>query len=111
VLLVRVVVEEETLFKRLTGRRACAKCGEIYNLYFRPPKVEGLCDLDGAPLTQRSDDNPEAVSRRFEEYRQATAPLIDYYRNSGRLVEIDGELPVEEVFDKLRAVIEDANGQ
>jgi adenylate kinase len=111
VLLVRVVVEEETLFKRLTGRRACARCGEIYNLYFRPPKVEGLCDLDGAPLTQRSDDNPEAVSRRFEEYRQATAPLIDYYRHSGRLAEIDGELPVEEVFDKLRAVVEDADGQ
>jgi adenylate kinase len=111
VLLVRVVVEEEILFKRLTGRRACARCGEIYNLYFRPPKVEGLCDLDGAPLTQRSDDNPEAVSRRFEEYRQATAPLIDYYRHSGRLAEIDGELPVEEVFDKLRAVVEDADGQ
>ncbi len=106
VYLARVIVSEEVLFKRLTGRRACPKCGEIYNVYLRPPKAEGVCDLDGAPLTQRSDDNPESVSRRFEEYRQSTAPLIDYYRQSGRLIEVDGELPVEEVFEKLLAVID-----
>jgi adenylate kinase len=110
VYLVRVIVSEEVLFKRLTGRRTCSKCGEIYNVYLRPPKAEGVCDLDGAPLTQRSDDNPESVSRRFEEYRQSTAPLIDYYRQSGRLIEVDGELPVEEVFEKLRAVIDGSNG-
>ncbi|MCG3160380.1 MAG: adenylate kinase [Acidobacteria bacterium] len=104
--LARVVVSEDALFKRLTGRRTCAKCGEIYNIYFRSPKVEGVCDLDGAPLAQRSDDNPESVSRRFEEYRRSTAPLIDYYRQSGRLIELDGELPVMEVFEKLCAVIE-----
>jgi adenylate kinase len=106
--LVRVIVAEEVLFKRLTGRRTCSKCGEIYNIYLRPPKVDGVCDLDGAQLTQRSDDNPESVSRRFEEYRQSTAPLIDYYRQSGRLIEVDGDLPVMEVFEKLRAVIDGA---
>jgi len=104
--LARIVVSEEALFKRLTGRRACTKCGEIYNIYFRPPKVEGVCDLDGAPLTQRSDDTPEAVSRRFEEYRRSTAPLIDYYQRSGRLIELNGERPVCEVFDQLCAVID-----
>ena len=104
--LARVIVSEESLFKRLTGRRTCAKCGEIYNIYFRPPRVEGVCDLDGAPLSQRSDDNPESVSRRFEEYRRSTAPLIDYYRQSGRLIELDGELPVKEVFEQLCAVID-----
>jgi len=104
--LARIVVSEEALFKRLTGRRACTKCGEIYNIYFRPPKVEGVCDLDGAPLTQRSDDTPEAVSRRFEEYRRSTAPLIDYYQQSGRLIELNGERPVCEVFDQLCAVID-----
>jgi adenylate kinase len=57
--LARIVVPEEVLFKRLTGRRACPVCGEIYNIYFRPPKVDGICDLDGAALTQRSDDYPE----------------------------------------------------
>jgi adenylate kinase len=107
--LARIVVPEEVLFKRLTGRRACPVCGEIYNIYFRPPKVDGICDLDGAALTQRSDDNPESVSKRFEEYQRSTAPLIDYYRQSGRLIEIDGELPVNEVFDKLLAAVEDAN--
>jgi adenylate kinase len=107
--LARVVVSEDVLFKRLTGRRACPVCGEIYNIYFRPPKVDGICDLDGAALTQRSDDNPESVSKRFEEYQRSTAPLIDYYRQSGRLIEIDGELPVNEVFDKLLAAVEEAN--
>lgn len=105
----RIVVSEEALSKRLTGRRACSKCGEIYNIYFRPPKVEGVCDLDGAPLTQRSDDHPAPVSRRLEEYKRSTAPLIDYYRQSGRLIEIDGEMPVNEVFEKLVATIDAPN--
>jgi adenylate kinase len=107
--LARIVVSEDVLFKRMTGRRACPICGEIYNIYFRPPKVDEICDLDGAALTQRSDDNPESVSKRFEEYKQSTAPLIDYYRQSGRLIEINGELPVTEVFNKLLAAVEDAN--
>ena len=101
----RIVVSEEVLSKRLTGRRQCPNCGEIYNIYFRPPKVDCVCDLDGAPLTQRSDDHPEAVGRRLEEYKRSTAPLIDYYRQSGRLIEINGELPVNEVFEKLLAAI------
>jgi adenylate kinase len=109
VLLARIDVSEDVLFKRMTGRRACPVCGEIYNIYFRPPKVDGICDLDGAALTQRSDDNPESVSRRLEEYKQSTAPLIDYYRQSGRLIEMDGEAPVNEVFDKLLAAIEGLN--
>lgn len=108
VLLVRSMVHEEVLFKRLTGRRTCPKCGEIYNIYSRPPKVEGICDLDGESLKQRSDDNPDSVLRRFEEYKTATAPLIEYYRNSGRLIEIDGEGKVEEIFDKLCSLIEGA---
>ncbi|MBL8188710.1 MAG: adenylate kinase [Acidobacteria bacterium] len=106
VLLVRAMVHEEVLFKRLTGRSTCPKCGEIYNVYFRPSKVEGVCDLDGETLKQRSDDNPEAVQRRFSEYRTATAPLIEYYRSNGRLIEIDGEGKVEEIFEKLCSLIE-----
>src|SRR5262245_14920744 len=72
ILLVHVVVDGDLLFKRMTGRRVCTKCGEIYNIYSRPPKREGYCDFDGAPLIQRSDDLPETVSRRFEAYRVAT---------------------------------------
>ncbi len=106
VLLVRAMVHQEVLFKRLTGRYTCPKCGEIYNVYFRPSKVEGICDQDGEPLKQRSDDNPESVLRRFEEYKTATAPLIEYYGQSGRLIEIDGEGKVEEIFEKLCSLIE-----
>ncbi|MCI0660756.1 MAG: nucleoside monophosphate kinase, partial [Acidobacteria bacterium] len=79
ILLVHVIVDEELLFKRLTGRRVCTKCGEIYNIYFRSPKRDGFCDLDGAPLIQRSDDTSETVNRRLEAYKISTAPLIDYY--------------------------------
>jgi adenylate kinase len=105
ILLVRVAVQEDLLFKRMTGRWVCSKCGEIYNIYSRPPKREGYCDLDGAPLLQRSDDSPETVSRRFEAYREATAPLIEYYRQSGRLIEIDGDRPVEEIFKQLSNIV------
>lgn len=106
VFLVRAKVHQDVLFKRLTGRSTCPKCGEIYNVYFRPSKVEGVCDLDGTELKYRSDDNPESVLKRFDEYKTATAPLIEYYRESGRLIEIDGEGQVEEIFEKLRSVIE-----
>jgi adenylate kinase len=108
-ILVRIIVSEEELVRRLTSRRVCANCGKSYNLLSHPPKIEGVCDLDGAPLTQRSDDNLESVSKRFEEYRESTAPLIDYYRQSGRLIELNGELPESEVFEKLRAAIDGAN--
>ncbi|MBO0721939.1 MAG: adenylate kinase [Blastocatellia bacterium] len=105
ILLVHVMVREDVLFQRMTGRRVCTKCGEIYNIYSRPPKRDGYCDIDGAPLRQRSDDLPETVSRRFEAYRIATAPLIEYYRQGGRLIEIDGDRPVEAVFEELSAII------
>jgi adenylate kinase len=110
VLLIRVVVNEDVLFKRLTGRWTCTQCGEIYNIYFHPPKRAGICDLDGAPLKQRDDDTPEAVNRRFEEY-WATATMIDFYKQSGRLIEVDGERPVKEVFKQVAALVQQFNGQ
>jgi adenylate kinase len=111
VVLVRVVVSDEALMKRLTGRRNCRCCGEIYNIYFRPPRQEGVCDLDGSPLAQRSDDNAGAVGTRLASYEESTAPLIDFYRASGRLVEIDGELPVEKVFQKVITIIDESRGR
>lgn len=108
-ILVRIIVSDDELVRRLTSRRICDSCGKSYNLLSSPPKIEGVCDLDGARLTQRSDDNLESVSKRFEEYRQLTAPLIDYYRRSGRLIELNGELPEIEVFEKLSAAIDRAD--
>jgi adenylate kinase len=101
--LFKVVVPREALMKRLTGRRTCTQCGEIYNIYLRPPQREGVCDLDGAPLGRRADDNPETVSERLESYDRLTGPLIDYYRQHGRLVEINGDRSVEEIFSELYA--------
>ncbi len=106
VFLIRVDVEDEILLKRVTGRLTCSHCGEIYNLYFRPPKVEGICDLDGAPLLRRGDDTPTAVSLRLSAYREKTRPVITYYRETGRLIEVDGTLPVQEVFEKICRSIE-----
>lgn len=101
IIFVRVVVNKDSLLRRLTGRRTCARCGEIYNIFFRPPRQEGICDLDGSPLVQRSDDTAETVIRRLEAYKASTAPLVDYYNQDGRLVEVPGDLPVNEVFEKL----------
>jgi adenylate kinase len=101
ILLVRVTVHKDTLIKRLTGRRLCPQCGEIYNVYFKPPQREGFCDLDGAPLTQRSDDNEDKVGTRLQAYIESTTPLFDYYGQTGRLLVIDGERPVEEIFQEL----------
>jgi len=101
VFLIRVDVDDEILLKRVTGRMTCSRCGEIYNLYFRPPKGEGLCDLDGAPLVRRGDDTPTAVAQRLAAYREKTKPVISFYRESGRLIEVDGTLPVQEVFEKI----------
>jgi adenylate kinase len=103
--LIKIIVPRELLMQRLTGRRTCSKCGEIYNIFFRPPRVEGVCDFDGAPLIQRADDQAETVLSRLADYERWTQPLIDYYRTSDRLTEIDGTLPVAEVFEALLSAI------
>jgi adenylate kinase len=87
--------------RRLTGRRTCSKCGEIYNVNFSPPAVDGVCDRDGGALVIRSDDNEEAVSRRLDEYEGRTAPLVEFYRQRGQLVEVDGNQSVDGVATAL----------
>jgi adenylate kinase len=101
ILLVRVTVHQEVLMKRLTGRRLCQTCGEIYNIHFKPSKTAGICDKDGAALTERVDDNADTVGTRLEAYIQSTMPLFDYYSSSDRMVVIDGEQPVEIIFAQL----------
>jgi adenylate kinase len=102
-----VAVTMDCLLKRLSGRRTCTLCGEIYNIFFRPPKRDGFCDLDQAPLQQRSDDFEESVKRRLAAYQESTLPLIDFYRRDGRLKEIDGQRSVAEVFAELSESIDD----
>jgi adenylate kinase len=101
-----VDVPDEILVRRIAGRRGCATCGAVYNVYFQPPRREGVCDRCGGALTQRADDTEETVQRRLQVYREQTEPLIDYYRGRGRPVHtIDGTGPVEEVFASVAAAI------
>lgn len=99
----KLIVPRASLMQRLTGRRTCPQCGEIYNIYLKPPRKEGVCDSDGAPLLHRSDDRAETVSTRVATYEELTKPLTDYYLESGRLVKIQAEKPVQEVFQELCA--------
>ncbi|MFZ0961900.1 MAG: adenylate kinase [Terriglobia bacterium] len=85
-----IEVDEDLLLKRLTGRQTCSVCGEIYNIHFNPPKVEGVCDKDGGKLLHRADDNETTIRQRLEAYHQQTSPLIEYYRSQGVLREVDG---------------------
>jgi adenylate kinase len=87
--------DEELSVARSAQRRVCARCGKVYHLVNRPPRVAGRCDQCGGELTQRDDDTEATMRRRFRVYAQQTHPLVEYYRLQGRLRRIDGSLPVE----------------
>jgi adenylate kinase len=103
-------VPEARLMDRLTGRRTCSQCGAIWNVHFQPTRQPGVCDACGGELNQRSDDRPEAVKRRLEEYNSLTAPVLDYYRGSSRLVEIDADRSPEEVLDAVWTALHEEVG-
>jgi adenylate kinase len=94
---IEIKVPLEVLIQRLTGRRVCPNCGAVYHLDHDPPKVEGICDRCGSTLIQRADDQPEPIKRRLALYFDQTAPLLDYYRERGLLVGIDGNRSMGEV--------------
>jgi adenylate kinase len=96
-LVVDIEVSEDLLLKRLTGRLTCSTCGEIYNIYFNPPKVEGTCDKDGGKLVHRADDNETTIRQRLEAYHTLTRPLIEYYRAQGTLLPVDGNREPEAI--------------
>jgi adenylate kinase len=103
---IEVDVPREELMKRLTGRRSCPVCGEIYNIYFKPPKVEGVCDFHPeAQLLHRADDNQESVSTRLSTYDTNTKPLLDYYEKSERLQKINGDRELEEIYADLEKLV------
>lgn len=101
-----VDVPFEDLMKRLTGRRTCKSCGQMYNVYFSPPKKEGICDKCGGELFQRDDDKEETIKRRLDVYDTQTAPLIDYYKKKGILKSVIGTGSIDEIFNKVCATIE-----
>ncbi|MGA2903532.1 MAG: adenylate kinase [Candidatus Korobacteraceae bacterium] len=106
---IRLVVDYNVLLQRITGRRSCPTCGRIYNVYLQPPKVQGICDVDRTPLVTRPDDAEDVFAERMKAYEQQTLPLVGYYRGRGRLIEVNGEQPVEEVMAQAFSAIENVN--
>jgi adenylate kinase len=106
---IRLVVEYNQLLQRLTGRRSCPTCGLIYNVYYQPPKVQGICDVDGTPLVARPDDAGEVIAERLKAYEQLTLPLVEYYGSRGRLIEVNGDQPVEAVMAQTFSAIQNVN--
>lgn len=96
-----VDVPFEDLMKRLTGRRTCKACGQMYNVYFTPPKKDGSCDKCGGELFQRDDDKEDTIKKRLEVYNAQTAPLIDYYGKKGILKSVAGTGSINDIFKKV----------
>jgi adenylate kinase len=94
------VASDEVILSRLGGRRTCRECGAIYHVTNFPPKVEGICDLCGGQLCQRSDETPQAIKNRLQVYREKTKPVIDYFREKGLLAVVDANYGIEEA-DKI----------
>lgn len=104
---VAIDVPDEVVEKRITGRRTCSECGELYNVYFTPPSQEGSCDKCGGKLTQRSDDTVEVVRDRLKVYHEQTEPLISYYKEHGNLVIVDGTQDPAVVFSEIMKSFQD----
>ncbi|MCX7822690.1 MAG: adenylate kinase [Syntrophobacterales bacterium] len=100
-----IEVPEDELIQRLTGRRTCRQCGAGFHVMFDPPKQEGLCDKCGGELYQRDDDNVQTVTSRLKVYKDQTEPLIAYYEKQGKLRRIDGLGSIDEIFNRIVAVL------
>jgi len=101
---VNIDVPTQNIINRLSGRRSCA-CGAVYHVVSKKPKKEGVCDLCGAALYQRDDDKEDVIAKRIDQYEAQTRPLIDYYSKKGKLVTINGDNPIETVFEEIKKAI------
>jgi adenylate kinase len=108
---IHLVVDTDLILRRITGRRMCKTGGEIYNLFERPPRVEGRCDADGGELLQRPDDREEIVAPRLQAYHKQTEPLVAYYRRLGLLHDVDASKSVEEVEQQIWKTLYHARGK
>ncbi len=94
-------IAPELLVKRIVGRRICPDCGKNYNIYFSQPLQEGLCDHCHLPLSQRKDDNEETLVSRIAEYETKTAPLVEFYQKTGKLINIDATQDIQDVYQQI----------
>lgn len=102
-------VDDAVIVDRMTGRRGCPKCGQMFHIKYNPPKKDGTCDSCGEALIQRKDDNEETVVNRLKVYHETTAPVIDYYKNKGILLEVEGVGDIDEIFAKVVSGLEGIN--
>lgn len=98
-------VPTDVLTRRITGRRTCKECGEIYNIYSKPTKVEGVCDRCGGELTQRKDDNEESLKVRLDEYSNNTEPVIDYYEKKNMVSHINADASMDEIWSSVKEAL------
>ena len=103
---IEIEVPRELLAKRMIGRRNCPVCGEIYNIYFKPPKVDNVCDLHPeAQLNHRADDNADTVQARLTTYEEQTRPLLDYYKAANVLEVVDGTSEPEAIYRDIERIV------
>ena len=102
---INVDVPDENIVRRMSGRRACLKCGATYHIEHIPPKQEGICDTCGSELVQRDDDKPETVQNRLKVYHEQTQPLIEYYDGKNILRTVDGTKDMQEVFNSIVSIL------
>ncbi|MCX6657400.1 MAG: adenylate kinase [Euryarchaeota archaeon] len=100
-LVLSIVVDFDALVERAVGRRTCPKCSAVYHIKFNPPMNEGICEKCGSKLIQRDDDKEDTVRNRLKVYQEQTAPLIEYYRKKGKLVDIDGSGGIDAVYSQM----------
>lgn len=102
---INVDVPDENIINRMAGRRACISCGATYHIVYNPSKVADVCDVCGARLVLRDDDKPETVKKRLSVYHDLTQPLIEYYKEAGVLVNVDGTQDLNKVFSDIAAIL------
>ncbi len=100
-----ITISDDEAMRRITGRRVCRSCGEVYHMDFNPPQQEGICDKDGGELYQRNDDTPDTVRNRLYVYYKQTSPLVGYYFAHNLLAEIDGNRPIDQVQVELKTLV------
>lgn len=103
---INIDVGEAELIRRLSGRRICRSCGASYHLVFNPPKASGVCNVCGGELYQRADDMEEAIKNRLKVYKKQTQPVMNYYKEKGLLIDVDGEREIDDIFSDISSTLE-----
>lgn len=106
---IELKVPDENIIDRLSGRRICPICGATYHIKYNPPKVEGVCDIDGGELYQRKDDNPETIKNRLEVYKNQTVPIVNYYKKYNKLEQVNGVGELHNVYRIINEIVSKVN--